>query len=233
MSVAIPIPMDPQILELKSQLDEVTQLLLSNPSDESLRALHADITIALTAAFAAAARTSTATTTTATATATASTAAAAPSLVASAAVTGTDAASTQRAVIPNTFVSASTIPIASAAGGVVPPPLPSIAQIGGAVPPPLPLFAAVAAAAGGAGAGGAGSRKWQVKERCLAQWTDEKYYSARIDSISELLTYRVTYLDYGNSAELTESQLLPYLHAPAVSHCHSPAAHCSLCIARA
>jgi hypothetical protein len=79
------------------------------------------------------------------------------------------------------------------------------------------LAAAELKAAMGMGGGvvsGGGPKRWVAKERCFAQWTDSKYYVARIDRISELSTYHVTFLDYGNTAEVTEAQLMPYVHAP-------------------
>jgi hypothetical protein len=90
-----------------------------------------------------------------------------------------------------------------------PPPLPSSASSASSSASASAASAAASVASGSAG-------KWQLKQRCMAQWTDGKYYSARIDSITEINTFRVTFLDYGNTHEVTLSQLQPYLHAPAV-----------------
>jgi len=57
--------------------------------------------------------------------------------------------------------------------------------------------------------------KWKQGDRCLALWSeDNKWYVARIDGASELATYTVTYLEYGNIAEVAESSLRPYQPAP-------------------
>jgi len=51
-------------------------------------------------------------------------------------------------------------------------------------------------------------------DRVRALWTgDNKYYTARIESVSELNTYLVTYLRYSDTAEVPESALRPYVPA--------------------
>jgi len=58
-------------------------------------------------------------------------------------------------------------------------------------------------------------KKWRAGDRCQALWSDDgKWYNARIESASELATYTVTYLDYGNTAEVGEGSLRPYVPAP-------------------
>jgi len=70
------------------------------------------------------------------------------------------------------------------------------------VPPPLP-------------ADFKQERTWKAGDRCLAVWEeDNKPYIAKIDSITEVGTYKVTYLDYGNTAEVADSALSTYIPAP-------------------
>lgn len=55
---------------------------------------------------------------------------------------------------------------------------------------------------------------WKVGDRCVALWEEDgKWYTARIDSIDNG-NYAVTYLDYGNTATVTESNLRQYVPAP-------------------
>eukprot|EP00823_Brevimastigomonas_motovehiculus_P001087 TRINITY_DN11621_c0_g1_i1.p1 TRINITY_DN11621_c0_g1~~TRINITY_DN11621_c0_g1_i1.p1 ORF type:complete len:409 (+),score=96.13 TRINITY_DN11621_c0_g1_i1:47-1273(+) len=58
------------------------------------------------------------------------------------------------------------------------------------------------------------SRKFKVGDRCQAKWQDQKYYTARVDSLTEMGTYMVTYLDYGTQDEAAEDSLIPYESAP-------------------
>eukprot|EP00455_Lapot_gusevi_P025562 TRINITY_DN2694_c0_g3_i1.p1 TRINITY_DN2694_c0_g3~~TRINITY_DN2694_c0_g3_i1.p1 ORF type:complete len:314 (-),score=55.91 TRINITY_DN2694_c0_g3_i1:28-969(-) len=52
---------------------------------------------------------------------------------------------------------------------------------------------------------------WHVGERCQAKDGDGKWHTARIDSIEEHLgSFMVTFLDYGNTAEVVESCLRKY-----------------------
>jgi hypothetical protein len=63
-------------------------------------------------------------------------------------------------------------------------------------------------------------RKWQPGERCMALWSGDtsaehrKYYAARVESVTELSTYHVCYLDYNSTAELPYTHLQPYTPAP-------------------
>jgi len=71
-----------------------------------------------------------------------------------------------------------------------------------AVPPPLP-------------ADFKQERKWKAGDRCLALWEDNKPYVSRIDAVTEVGTYKVTYLDYGTTSEVADSSLSQYVPAPA------------------
>ena len=58
---------------------------------------------------------------------------------------------------------------------------------------------------------------WKIGDRCRAKWDDGKWYTARIDTISELQRYTVTYLKYGNTAEVSAAMLAPWVPAPRAS----------------
>jgi survival-of-motor-neuron-related-splicing factor 30 len=56
--------------------------------------------------------------------------------------------------------------------------------------------------------------KWKVGDRCEALWSEDgKWYVARVESVDDLATYTVTYLEYGNKSSVAESSLKPYTPA--------------------
>jgi hypothetical protein len=61
--------------------------------------------------------------------------------------------------------------------------------------------------------------KYGAGDRCMAPWTDGKFYVARVENILEQATDAgdtlVTYLDYGNTEVVHNRLLKVYAHAPA------------------
>jgi len=56
-------------------------------------------------------------------------------------------------------------------------------------------------------------KKWSIGDRCQALWEDGKWYNARIDGVTAAENFNVTYLDFGNTSDVPESSLKPYIPA--------------------